>query len=248
MSARFVTASTQYLRQTSAVIGTNTPWTVGLWAWVPALPGAGVAYVPFSLGANAAVRVWETYIGNTGQVGLGYWDGAQNGYTEIAGGFAAGVWAYIVVRSISTTNRRWCVMLPGAVNHAQNTDSFSTGALDQISIGATVFNGGVESPMTGAVAEFFYANADIQPGGAQLDDAMLKQLAHRGPFSMSHVVPYIVEYQSLRKGMKGRGPGDGYQAGAYRQWAEVAAPTIGDSPPLASDYVRPNQTLQPLLV
>lgn len=248
MSARFLAASSQHLLQTGSVIGTNTPFTIGCWVWFNGLPSSGNTWGFASVGAAAASRGWDFYVGSSGQIGSGYWNGAGNGYFEVTGGATNNVWTYVLFRSISTTNRRISCLRPGAATNGQNTGSFSTAALDCLSIGAIYYNSTIEVPMTGSVAEYFYANADIQPGGAQMDTALLQQLAHRGPFSVPSIVPMIVDYQSLRKGMKGRGPGDGYQAGAYRQWAEVNGPTIGGDPPLASDYVRPNQTLHPLLV
>jgi hypothetical protein len=245
VSANFVSGSSQYLTQASALVTTNGPFTVGFWVKINTLPGSDQEMC--SISATSAQRTWEMYVKSTGAVGAGYYNGTAFGYVDTSGNaITAGVWCYYIFRSISTTNRRISVWRPGSIVAAQDTASFSAGALDRISLAMLQYNSGAPTAFcTCQLAEFFYADADVYPGGAAMDASLLSRIAFNGPLSVPHIVPMIVDYHPLRH------PdieADCYQRGGARAWTTGGAPTARDHPPLHGDYVRPRQVKRLLAV
>lgn len=103
----------------------------------------------------------------------------------------------------------------------------------------------------GRMAEIWYTNTDIQADGLQLQDALLRQLAYGGPFSVPHIAKDIVEYRSLRVHPDSRGdqPSEVYHGKFGRQiWTNANGVTAGPHPPLPYWYVKPGQTRRPLIV
>jgi hypothetical protein len=247
MSAQFLAGSSRYLTQGDARLTTAGPFTVGMWMYVDALPGADQDFCTIS--ATSAQRTWEMTITSAGQLWTGYYDGTARGYNGLASNsIIAGTWTYFMMRRIANANKRTCSLRAGAINHAQETANFAAGALDRITLAALQYNSaGATAFYTGRIAEFFYADADVLPGGAVMDENLLRQIAYLGPFSVPHIVPMIVEYHAMR-GPSWQMAGDDYQRGAAREWIPTNGPTFSHHPPISSEYIRPGQTRQLLTV
>jgi hypothetical protein len=248
MSAQFLAASSHYITQgTDALLTTAGPFTIGLWLHCDNLPGAEVNFM--SIGATSAQRVWDITITTAGAIWTGYFNGSANGYQGTTNGtVAAGVWSYFLMRRISNSSKRTVALRGGNINHTSETSNFAAGALDRITLAALMYNSAAATNFfTGRIAEFFYANADIQPGGGVMDESLLRQIAYNGPFSVPHIVPLIAEYHSLR-GPTWQQAGEDYQRGASRSWVPVNGVTWSHHPPLSSEYVRPGQTRRLLTV
>jgi hypothetical protein len=101
---------------------------------------------------------------------------------------------------------------------------------------------------SGAIAELWVANIDVQADGATIVPATMHALRLYGPFARPSLAASLVEYRSLRKHVLA---GDGRDliagAGARLQaWQNVNGATLGPHPPLPYGYVNPRQTRRPL--
>lgn len=246
MGVLFVAASTQRIwKGTGAGVGstiyTAVPFTVAIWmrsvstgaeryAWL-ANQGASTSNY-FAVGINAA----NAFIAQVN-------DGGQD--EAAAGTVVANRWFFVVARFISATNRRISVLSEiGAISHAQNTTSLTPTGVDTEQISG---DNGFGSWWNGHIAEFWSVPADIQPGGAQLDNGLLFQLAYQGPFSVSTIGPQVFEYIDFQNSVY-PGTQDTYWGSrGAQQWAQVNTPKNGLHPSLPYSYVKPSQT-QKLLV
>jgi len=157
------------------------------------------------------------------------------------GTVVAGRWYYVIGRSSAATNHRMAVLDElGATAHGQSTQG-STITPSKLGIGAGI----VSTPISffdGHIAEFWLTNTDIQPGGLQLTDALLRQLAYRGPFSVPHVRQNLVDYRSLRQSLgSATDRARDYVPGRFgRQiWTTPVAVDSGPHPALLSGYRGP---------
>lgn len=247
MSVNFVDASAQYLN-CSAPLNTVRPMTIGCWYNMPADASSHGLAILYETSGWAG---WEFYADNDDvTTRLGQWTGsATQGTATVTS--TRGEWNFAVARLIAAANKRVANLYPGGTSHAQSTSTSNPAASTNIAIGSVLDTGGLGPKANGRIAEWWMTNTDIQPDGGQLSDALLMQLAYRGPFSVPHVAQAVVEYRSFRKGA-GTGsdvPGEVYQRGNQRTWTEVNGPiALGDHPPLYSNYVRPNQTRRLLVV
>jgi hypothetical protein len=236
MAGKFVLASNQKVTQTPPLLTTQYPFTVGAWFQVATVATACV----WALTATGAVNHFSIY-GNLGtQLVWEYWNGSSAvGTFNVS--IAQSEWIYFVGRSISATNRRLTVLRQsGAISHNQNTTSVTISTPGRMCLGMASSSAD-NDPLEGRIAEFFFADADVQADGGQLDNAMVHQLAFRGPWSVPHLVPNIVEYRSLRRGLdsKSEYPGDDWQRGGPRPWVATNGPTVVQHPNLYPDYARP---------
>lgn len=120
-------------------------------------------------------------------------------------------------------------------------------AMDSISIsGIATVSGFIDE---GKIAEVFVTNSDIF-AGVGVDEGFVRQLAYRGPFSCPHVAPSVVVYESLRQGYNNSDQlGESYTMfGKPITWTAANTPQVGIHPPLEPGYVRPNQTIQNLMI
>jgi hypothetical protein len=180
---------------------------------------------------------------------LDYWTGSATVGGTYISTFNTGEWYYLVVRCITTTNRRTAVLRAGSgtgSSHAQSTDSFTPTAPTVMVLGG--WHGGA-SDASGDIAEWWFANADIQPDGLQLQEAMLSQLAYSGPFSVPGLAARITEYRSFRCGTGSDQDvgGEVYQTGGG-PWAATNVPAVTAHPALYSTYVKPRQSPRFLVV
>lgn len=240
MGARFSTASSQGLILSSPQTLTR-PFCVGFWYKTSAtgvrrhLTGWDNGSVGWAIAVGAA---------NTTVV-FQYWDGATQQFSTNISSVPSADWNFVLARDINNSNRRMSIVSNNGIRHGSSASTIST-SQTQITIGATL---GVNY-MEGSIAEWWFLSGDVQADGAQADDALVRQLAYLGPFSVPHIAPNVVEYRSFRSGVLSNADqgGEVYQRGGPRQWeAFVNEPGVGEHPPVPA-YVRPNQNRRILAV
>lgn len=234
---------TQRLLNTSPPITTGSVWSMGLWVMVTSGISGGSIIAAFR---NTA----ETHI--IGLQGVNF--GSNFGFNSNAGGSDAsitgvaittGAWFFHVLRSISTTNRRLSSLSPdGATTHGQNTTSRNP-TINRALLGTT---SGTQT-FTGRIAEWWLAAGDIVPGNGAMPDAMLRQLAYRGPFSMPHVAANVLHYLSMGTiGSAQDRAGDVYFGSARSPWTPSGTLQLAPHPPLPGNYRGPDRSLLNLAV
>lgn len=229
MSASFTGAP--FLTQSAPLI-VAYPFTIAFWAW----PNTVAISDPFALKNTGGDEYYELQVDGTN------WNFIAGDSTSdancIAAAYTNNAWQYVVCRAISATNRRITVLRPTGVSvHAQNTTS-KTETPNTFNIGT--FASGV-NPWNGYFAEFWYTLTDIQPGGAQLGEFFLRQLAYEGPFSQPQLVDDIHEYRSFQIDPILNIPEHTYFGGrGPRVWTSSNGTVgIGPHPPLLTSYKRP---------
>lgn len=244
MSIRLTGSTFDTLVQASPLVLT-LPFTLGFWVYPM---GTGI---PWSMGGAASdigYRI-ENSVSST-YWSMKYYNGTGNvGQAEIVASGIANAWQHLIVRYISNTNRRMSLVTRATVAHANNTDSITPAALAMMTLGAAK-SSAEYAYYTGAVGEFFFADADIMPGGGVMSDSLHRQIAYCGPFSVDHVASKIVEYRSGRTGLGSRDDsiGEIYQRSPSRPWVPANAPKLWEHPPLDPGYVRPDFRQQQQLV
>jgi len=220
------------------------PITFGAWICPTAFASGSIAAI-FQFTDTGATPPWrmDVRMGNTGLLTIFARDNTTAASGTTSGTLTTGKFAFVVGRFISATNRRLSVLFPnGSVEHVQNTTNIVLSGLDALGIGA-VINAGLSPSdfFPGILSEIWYADADVQADGAQLQDALLRQLAYMGPFSLPHFRKDIVEYHALRAtvapGVTGR---EYYSRGAATAWTPTAVKT-GIHPPLPAGYEAPRR-------
>jgi hypothetical protein len=233
MSVQFNYLNGQYLLNTAPAF-TTYPFTIGLWAtYVPvsstrvvwALSKSGNNTTYFAIGVNTSGQ-WTLFAGDA---------------VITLGSAIAGQWTFLLGRFISSANRRFSVLdYDGTVTHGQSTATKSPSP-DRMVIGG-FYGTAAANLWNGSVAEFWCANTDIQPDGAQLQDSLLRELAFGGPFALPGIAKDIVEYRSFRRGIASDQDaiGEVYFGGLGRQtWSNLGGATLGPHPPLPYWYRNP---------
>lgn len=242
MSAQFLAASSQYIKNAATPV-TAVPFTVGMWVH-PTTTGAARTFFGLS---NAAVS--GNYF-HFGQTAANTWTIETTGGAVASGTVTANQWAFLVARFITAANRRLGgLQFDGSTFSVQDTFSDTPATINTMTLG-TILRNTPLNLFSGNIAEFWLTNTDIQPGGAQLQDALLRQLAYAGPFSVPHIAKDIVEYRSLRKYPSSEGDEEGevFHGALGRQtWANVNGATVSHHPPLQYEYARPPGTQKPSL-
>lgn len=231
MSLRLRRASTQYLRAPALV--TTFPFTFG--CWVKMLSVSAVTNIIFSICDESTDNRIRVHIDASEDFGVFSFDGTTSSTaTNTAGSITANQWSYVIFRAISSTNLRLSSWrgTNTAVAHGQATTNVTPTNLDVVMIGANIVSTAVQQPADIEIAEAWYTNTDIQPGGAALSNALFLQLAYGGPLSVPHVKDGLVEYLPFDKSILGN-QGD-YFAPKYRRnnWTAVNAPVLGPHPPV----------------
>lgn len=164
-------------------------------------------------------------------------------------------WHFVLGRFISSTNCRASVLeYDGTISHAQVTDGIVPSGINEECLGGLPVGGAGDQCLEGCIAEYWITNADIQPGGGQLQETLLRRLAHGGPFSVPHIAKDILEYRSFRGWTSQTrlitgGLADNYWGRAPRTWlTDSSFPPGGENPPLPYWYRRPGQRKRALLI
>lgn len=246
--ALFDRTFTQYIEQVGA-LDTVRPFTIGAWYRCRTTSTASI----FGLTETVGNTGFNVYCTSTGvSTAISWWTGTATSGTGSAVS-TRNEWNYVCARFVATANKWISNITPDAIYHTQQTSSRTPGALNTLRFGGSIATvAGTISGFDGDLAEVFFADADIQPGGLQLHDNILLQLAFNGPWSLPHLARNIVEYRSLRHGAGTNAddvPGDDYQRRGLRTWTEVNGPIMaGEGPPISANYVRPNQVPRLLMV
>lgn len=229
------TSDANYLANTAARVNASIfPFTCG--AWVSSTSLADDSYF-FSVVASASSDANRISFGSAGNQWNINMDGGGVGedFTNSAGSFVVNTWYYVVGRYSSATNRRMIALHPnGAAQEVVQTASRTPVNCNSVYTHCTPAFGFTHG-WPGHIAELWWANVDIQPDGASLNTAMLRQLAYEGPFSVPHVAPNIVEYSSFRENRILRD----YATYAGR-WAHAGTVQIAPHPPLLARYRYPD--------
>jgi hypothetical protein len=234
MGLRFTSANSEVVFS-NQVITTAVPFSVGFWV-MPVVLAADVAWWGLTATASDIGYAIGTDSATASTAHMSYWNGAtDDGDTAIATAMTAGAWHYVIGRQITSTNHRLSVLLPtGQIKHAQATTTVTPGTLVKHCIGAFLSSGGVGSNFgTHTLAEWWYAPIDVQPGGGQMADEMVRVLARNGPFGFPLLNGNVQEYLSLRLSGHSREQtrNDVYSTRGTT-WSMNGSPKIADHPPL----------------
>lgn len=238
MAARFSSANSQRLRNASPAVSTY-PITVGIWAF----PATASGTKPVWSLADTATNNNYVFLFQSSAL----WSVNASGASNNVAGLVAGQWQFLLLRLISSTNRRLSVIAPsGEITHAAGINAVSPSGIDVMNIGAHERDtGSLISYFDGLLAEFWLTNTDIQADGAQVQTSTLLQLAYGGPFSVPHIVKNILEYRSFRKypSSESDESEEVYHGPAGRQiWSNINGVTTGPHPPLPYWYGRPGDS------
>jgi len=247
MSASFSSASSQGLVLSSAPIS-GFPISVAMWIY-PTTTGSEKHYWRYGNSASATAGV------DLGQSSGNKWqmagdDGSTFDRAEV-GTVTANQWAFVVGRFLAANERYMSVLEYNGPVSAVSSTVNKTFSGNWMSVGRR--NGtAAASFWDGSIAEFWYTNVDIQPGGGALQESVLRQLAFGGPFSLPHIAKDIVEYHSFRRGLSSDEDvvGEVYFGAAGRQaWVDSTnAGTLGPHPPLPYWYRSPADRETALIV
>lgn len=217
---------------------TTYPFTVGIWVY-QSDTNSGRTY--FGLANNGALNNYF-YLGSASGPSFQLW--AQSGGTSQGANvttLTSSTWNFVLGRFISATNRRISVVnANGAAGHAQGTTNITPSGVNSLSIGRTP-NSTPQFFHNGRLAEFWWADADIQGDNAQTQDSLLRQLAFGGPFSVPDVVNSIIEYHSLRSSLGSESDlgGESYYGKYGKQnWTRANTPLAAHCP-LPYWYAKP---------
>jgi hypothetical protein len=246
VAGNFVSVSSQYIKNAApSLVSTGYPLTMA--AWInPADFSNSTLFGFFSSGGTTNYVM--LFKGSSGW-SIAANDGSSSN-NAATGAATTNVWYFIVTRWVSSTNR-WLDILnsDGSTAHSQGTTSKAPTGMNQLGVGARVYST-PDSFSNALIAEFWYADADIQADGGQLDDNLLRRLAYGGPFSVPHIAKDIVEYRSLRKALTSDSD-DGnevYARNGVQTWTQSGSPTVGPHCPVPYWYVKPRQTERILTV
>lgn len=242
MAAVFTSAGGKALLNSSSPI-VALPFCLGLWLNVTTIgAGSGVFFLSDAGFANFFGVSLDATTGNlsiSGQDGGGF-----DGVSITAQPAPAGKWTFVLGRFISTTSRRLSVLFPdGSISHVQGTAAKAPAGANQMQLSANI------AACDAAIAEFWLASTDMQIDGAQTQEALMRQLAYGGPFSIPSVAANILDYRSLRKHPTNEEAGEVWSGGKGKQtWTNTNGAVIGPHPPLPYWYAKPGQNKRLLTV
>jgi hypothetical protein len=233
--------TSQYLIN-SAPPALTYPYTLGVWVKTNSI-AAGTANVAILATTSSSTNL--SLYRSAAQ-----WTMYANGPIVAIGAATVGLWTFLLVRYQSATNARAAMLdATGFSAHVSTTTAVSMTPTNW-SLGAK-FDTAASGFFDGQIAEFWITNTDVQPDGAQTSDALLRQLAYNGPFSVPHVASALIEYRSLKSvlssdrdkldevywGTKGR-----------QTWVNTGGAILGAHPPLAPGYLGPPQVPATLIL
>jgi hypothetical protein len=234
----FFDGSTGYLLNSSSPI-TALPFTVAFWVYWDGATGDHTAWMlGSSTNSSDSFRIVKD---STDSWTL--WFGANSIGLAAA---VANAWTFLLVRAISTSNRRFSVLQPdGSISHSQSTTNITV-TMQRMVLGR-VMDDTTPQYWSGGIAEFWCTNNDVVGTNLTTNNDFLRQLAFRGPFSIRSVAANIVEYRSLRShlGSESDVLGDLWWGRSGRQtWTLNGTVTQGQHPPAANNYVIPSDFWQ----
>jgi hypothetical protein len=197
----------------------TAPVTMCAWA-MPALGQTGPSVLNWNIQGTDVYSIFQNNIN---------WSVYAGGADFGCGAATAGKWSFLVVRFLASTIRGDTLLESGAIGHGSTTSGGV--AATSWSIGSGYFNSALLNAWQGAIEQFTIFDVDIYPSG-NLDDALLHQLAYRGPFSIPHLAKNIVEYRSLRSGIDvgSDNSRDVYQR-TRQVWTQTGNPPLGPPAP-----------------
>lgn len=247
MGAKFVSASSQYLENTSPPI-TAMPFTVGMWLFPTQTAAAQTA---FSICAGGGTTDYYEIL----QTAAGSWRalkhaGAASAPASTGVTVVANTWYFILARFISATNIRCdAFSATGLIGNGNDTTSTTPASMTREAFGCRDVSTRTQF-FDGIIAEYWTTNTDIQLDGLNTQDATVRQLAYGGPFSIPSVKKDIVEYHSFRHDLSS----DSFESESDllpilgETLTNVGTVTLGIHPPLPYWYVNPQDHSIPFIV
>lgn len=227
MGVRLTVASSQSLRQAPPPF-TTLPATMGFWFNTTTV-AAGT--VNFSSWQNAAGTDYA--VGRSAATPY-FYGGAVT--TNFSMTLVANAWYFVLQRFVSASSKRASILGPdGVIVHIANTDNVSV-VPTMIYLG---MNGDAATLFDGSLAGYFLMDVDVQPDGVASTDSLVRQLAHRGPFSIPQFASRVVEYQSFLSGVSSHPKENYYSRYARQIWAVTGGFSTGLHPPAMSKWVQP---------
>jgi hypothetical protein len=229
---------------------TGYPLTVGSWI-NPTLPASFSHFMMFSNFTTAGHR-FTLRLSSAGILDMITNDTGSGALASTTTGIASNQWVYVLARWINSTNRRLSVLFAnGSTQHAQNTTSKAPTGMNSFSFG-TEYDASPSFFYTGSIAKPWYADADIQADGGALPDAMLRQIAYHGPFSVPYFRKSIVEYHEMRSSVPNvrNMPDEHYLRGPASAgiWSNVGGVSIAKSVPLPASHEGPYSRVSTVIV
>lgn len=240
--------STSFLT-TSSLPFIGPPYTVGCWCQFSATGGAAELFAQSNSGSTT--QYW--LIGKDTSDRINFQTAGSAGTLFLAGAvvYPVNTWVFVIARLISATNRRVDVLaIDGGIEHLQQTSNQVFTGLNTQTIGALTRSSGTVSFWPGLIAEIWGYGGDVQPGGAAMDDNLLRQFAFHGPLSVPSLLPALSFYDSMRSAHPARrSPVEDYALGAPLPWASTGVIVPGrDHPPLPYEYDRPTPVARMLMI
>ena len=238
MAASFASASSQSLSTTVPELpSTGYPFAVGMWVAPSTLSVEKTLFSFADTGsANNYLEIRQTAGNNFALAAAA--GGAENTAT---GGINGGAnrWNFVLARFDSATLRRIDVISPSGQTPGNTvTTSTAPASLDTMALGARIAST-TSQYFDGLIAEFWYANVNIQPSGGASN--LLRRLAFGGPFSVPRVGRNVVQYWSFREHpTAAKGAEALIGAGKpWQRWTNTGGVTTGPHPPLPYGYEKP---------
>lgn len=241
MALLFTAASSQYLTCAAPTI-TDYPFSVGMWVRLTAAADAQRTLFALSdTGSTGNYLALGMTTAEAAQVAAAAGGGQTNANI---GTLVAGVWAFILTRFVSATDRRASVVdATSSVTTSSSTSRAPTG-MDMVTFGALKTSSAAAQFWDGAIAEAWIADGDVYPSeGQNTTRHAVLDLAYRGPFANPFLRDRVIEYRSFLQGIVS--PGDLTRM----QFTEVNGPIpVTDHPPLLPGYRRAAAKYAPLTV
>jgi hypothetical protein len=241
MSLRLAAASSQYLVNSSppALV---MPFSVGMWVNLAAV-GSTVRTLWSYSDTGSTNNYFRIAMSSTEQiyatVAAG---GAEDSGSASTATLAAGQWAHVYCRFLSTTSRVNQVYTQTAFNSNQDTTSVAVpSGLDTMAIGALVTSAGASSFWDGLIAEYWLVDSAY----ASVSGAKLKDCA---PWGHATALDHIVEHRSFRKGWMDD-INELYTRGQRQTWVPTNSPLVGHHPYICEQtFFRPDQARRLLII
>ena len=232
-----------------------SPITMGFWAKWDVNPFTGGNAVMVGLnpsgGGSTTQKAVFPALTNVGDVTIQDYNGTTNALATITNLATLGYWFFVLAHWKAVNSRRIYGVSTNdfRVRSATNVTSVTISP-SEINIGCVHQSSQFASFFNGHIAEWWYSKTDIGAGiGDPLPDALVLQLAMKGPWSLPFIAKDVAEYRSLRTLASTEDTSDEVYWGTSGKqvWTNNGA-IRSIHPPLSSDYVTLRSQFSPVQV